>query len=324
MRSNRVDYEGIEAKILPKYPSLTFTTDGDSRDEYLHYISFQKPFYMLILSNIFTTLLSILAIMSSISYSNEGQDYGKLVFLSDISVGLICITPFIGWILLYHQIIGHHHPQKNIFITWIHQHYELLQFIHLNSMILSYALRLIQRSFTGQCQTLSKPLVDGWNCNPYANFNGFPLDTTLILMLTPFIFTASFREMNIFTYLTAWIITSVSLIVSVMAIGSTRLIAIIVPYIFFSAGIIMDNRKKNTLLFYMTKHIHEHMGSLDQDLSGSSTNQHLHPHPHHHGHQHVGSNHQKGNIVDNPDMMLQEMRYMIGNVAHDLKTVSIS
>ncbi len=155
------------------------------------------------------------------------------------------------------------------------------------SAVIGRSLELIQRTVAGQCKTLD--WFESFSCNPNAHVGNFPTESFCILASLPVFIVYILREARFYLNITAWSIALISLLFSTYWINTPQTMPLLSYYIFYQILIISDFVKQ-CLLFYL----------LSRQLKKTiETNQRL--------------------AVQNK---ATEMRHLIANVAHDLKTVS--
>ncbi len=180
---------------------------------------------------------------------------------------------------------------------WIKQKFKIntwdelgdsLQAIFFISAIIVRALDLIQRSTAGDCLEDTE-YMSTFSCNTNGKSNTFPTDSLLVLMIMPIFFGVVLRETRIRVLSCAWFIVVFTLLYTSILFASSQSIAILVFYVLASGLIILDSFKQ-CLLFYLLSRQLRRVIEANQKLS-----------------------------VQNK---ATEMRHLIANVAHDLKTVS--
>ena len=156
------------------------------------------------------------------------------------------------------------------------------------SLVALNGIVLVHRIWRGKC---SGPglFIYRWTCNPNAESDGFPLDSVVFLMFIPVLFTVVLREARVRVTITAWAIVLTALAFSCVLLQSSEAIAAFAFYISIS-GVIAYDSFKQFLLFYFLSHQLKKTIENNQRLADQNK--------------------------------ATEMRHLIANVAHDLKTVS--
>lgn len=154
---------------------------------------------------------------------------------------------------------------------------------------LLFAMFLILRSVPNKKCELPNSLLE-WDCNPFQSVPLFPLDTALILMVLPSIFsiltTSQKKELSMILSL----ITFFSLVVSAIILSSIHSIPVIFIYLLMTVIASVDD-------FYQLQYIERLYTSLQQYYD------------------------EKRQCAEKKKV--DEMKDVIGNVSHDLKTVSL-
>jgi len=160
---------------------------------------------------------------------------------------------------------------------------------------LFFCLLLILRSSAPTCGRNVDNFVMNWNCNPYHDVPIFPLDTALIVVIIPLYFTLATKEEHALLAGFLWFLSFSSLIIGAAIVNPDwRSSGVIIALLcLICAGMLIDSyqqRKHNQELHeYIAQHVKK-----DQDQDQNSQRQ-----------------------------QLSQMKDIIGNVAHDLKTVSL-
>jgi hypothetical protein len=156
---------------------------------------------------------------------------------------------------------------------------------------LLFAFLLIYRSFQRSCddgKTVFIYVTDP-SCNPYKEVNLFPVEIAIILMVIPLTCSLLHKHERIIETLVTWGVVMISLVTSAVAASSTRAIIVIVVYFFFSLVCISEN--------YQLQNVSKHLKSTLQEEMRTGM--------------------EEGFTEKD-----KQTKDMIGNVAHDLKTVS--
>lgn len=262
--------------------------DPTIRQEYITFAGFRKSTSLFFFVNTFFTVILLHAISSAIKYQQSENCYAKLNVLSYLSLICTALTVFAGWMLLYCQHYGHQ-IEHNLMIRICTPYRHYLQYLFYVSAVLCYSFRIIQRTYTGQCPAHLGYLMNTWNCNPYGDSNAFPTESMVILMLIPFTFTTIMRETRMDVLLLSWFISSTALIICAVKLGSAMGLPVVLPYVVFSLFIIIDISSQNLHMFFINRKLREMMEANERMAEQVKQN---------------------------------ELRSMIANVAHDLKTVS--
>jgi hypothetical protein len=254
----------------------------------------KTPVYLLLINILMTCVLLPLLVWESY-FSRRGVETN--LFHQNIAVQIslfstAAIALLVSWsmyFVLLKKVSKSTTSEQSIILK---SYLKSLQMIMLISTTLSFAILLIVRSFSSKCsnndiENYEFPLH--WNCNPYASVPIFPLDSAFELMSIPMLFVFVMKEKRMYLATTSWFISILSLIISAIATASIHSIQIIVVYVIISLISMYDSYQSHVL-----------NQSLYRQLQGSMEERHR--------------------LEDQQRM--SEMKDMIANVAHDLKTVS--
>jgi hypothetical protein len=157
-------------------------------------------------------------------------------------------------------------------------------------LIFFHCLILLARVLRGKCDYLPVFFViENWSCNMSSNANTLPLDSLFHLILIPIIFVVNIRETRIKLIQFAWLTTVCTLIASAAIVRSVHAMPLILAYMITSYGIMLDSYKQYLFFFLISRKL---KSTLETNIRLADQNK------------------------------ATEMRHMIANVAHDLKTVS--
>jgi hypothetical protein len=169
--------------------------------------------------------------------------------------------------------------------------------VHLeNLMVISctlfFCFLLIIRSAAPHCHDVVLMFSD-WSCNPYQSVPVFPLDTAFWLILMPSCFSLVMKDKRIILQIFLWIVSLVGMIISGTIVAPDDWSAtglFIFFYMFTSVVIALDSWRT-----------HYYINELYENLKTSMN--------------------ETQQILD--QQKLRQMKDVIGNVSHDLKTVSL-
>lgn len=149
------------------------------------------------------------------------------------------------------------------------------------------SIYLVTKVVAGQCDDVGQNIGSDL-CNPYADTQGVPFDTALVLILGCFLTVAVQRESRKWVISFIWIITIGSLAFCAAYMRSSPVVLYLLIYTFVSPLIILDLLKVNFENFLKTRRLQEAL--LENENNAA-------------------------------EERATEMRHMIANIAHDLKTV---
>jgi hypothetical protein len=201
------------------------------------------------------------------------------------------------------------------------------------SSTIFFTLTLIRRTFVGSCSDYIVRdvgsfyiLVEDWSCNPYGIPHTFPLDTTIVLMCLPVLHILIFKEKRWNYAVFTWIITLIGFITCSVRLSAYRTIPVIILYaivswmmmkeaIFYQevAAFVEEKGLRKSGLVVDEEEVDEEEAVIVDDIErGLNISQR--------------SFLQQTPVVSLSKKALyeKEMRNMVANVAHDLKTVRLT
>lgn len=147
--------------------------------------------------------------------------------------------------------------------------------------------RIIARSAHGVCES-SGQMMGVWNCNPFSMVGAIPIDSSMVAMLLPILYSVSVRGGRYGYAIFLWALTITSLLISFLYTTSWNSSLFILYYAMLSITILIEARRQNYFLFFLHTELMDYVKR--QEVAANEAN-------------------------------AEEMRHMIANVAHDLKTV---
>ncbi len=126
-------------------------------------------------------------------------------------------------------------------------------------------------------------------CNPNQLTRGLPQDSVVVAMLIPIVYSLALKDVKWQVVVSAWVVTTACLIATVALIDASPCVIMLIIYIPVSAFILYDNQRQNMEVFLLTQKLSFLLSENERMAAETHAT---------------------------------EMRHMIGNVAHDLKTVS--
>jgi hypothetical protein len=213
---------------------------------------------------------------------------------------------------------------------------EILKPIVTISSTLFFALTLIRRTFAGRCSDYAVRqvgsfylLVEDWSCNPYGIPHTFPLDSTIILMCLPVLHILIFKEKRWGFALVPWVIAMIGLITCSVRLSSYRTIPILLLYAIVSCMMMKEVLFYQAVVTFVEEKDFEKPSGAQEEEEEDDVEEAV-----------IVDDIEKGlNIsqrsfqqpsathvvpLSKKALYEKEMRNMIANVAHDLKTVRMS
>lgn len=209
--------------------------------------------------------------------------------LNLISFSLGFPTVAMGWVFLSLKKCSKSSESKSIFIRW-KPYTHIYQNLFLIFLSLFLALRVFSKVVYGQCESERHHFSQQLFCNPHADTKGLPLDAVLSLVLVPLLYSSVLRDTDWSITLFSWMISSAFLLICTLKDGTREKFMFFGFYIALSGLQLYANQKLNIRSFI-----------IQQQLSAVI----------------------KQNEEMAREIRANELRHMIGNVAHDLKTVSV-
>jgi hypothetical protein len=157
-------------------------------------------------------------------------------------------------------------------------------------LCLLFSFVLVVRSVADSCET-DVFFID-WSCNvrSVAGSNIFPMETAFMLILIPLLATLIHKEISTVLTISLWMIVVTGLIISASLLNSFNSTVLVINYLIISI-----------IMMGQTLHFQAYFGQLSDMLHGQ-----------------LEESHRK---ID--EKKQNQMKDVIGNVAHDLKTVSL-
>ncbi len=254
--------------------------------EFREFMSLSKAWRFAILLNIAITFFFIPPIVSQAVF-RPVSTFTCLEFL------LIILTINSAWLSFF--IMREDSPVRrycSFLLSWTRNTSwqslsDQLQAVLYLSLVILMSLVMIRRVMKGECKEVR--FWNVWMCNSSASSNVYPVDSAVPLMLIPIFFCCVMREMRIVLTIVAWSIVMFTLIYCTCLLPSFMSIYALIIYGLASYAIMLDSFKQYLLLYLLSRQLKKTI-EVNQEL----TNQNK----------------------------ATEMRHMIANVAHDLKTVS--
>lgn len=162
--------------------------------------------------------------------------------------------------------------------------FQMKVFFCLNAVM---CLRLTTKSFnTDNCSEMN--LIKSWNCHPASSSHTIPDGPAILVMLVPLLYSVSVRGANFLFSILLWAMSMVTLVFCVVYHNAMNSAFFVLYYALGSLVILVESRRQNYFLFFAHVKLQEIL--RDKEMAADAAN-------------------------------ALEMRHMIANVAHDLKTV---
>lgn len=204
-----------------------------------------------------------------------------------ILAGIQLIVIIILWIVWYLKVHSAS-TKKSWAMKVLYKTQPALQVILPIGVSLFYGLQLLLRVDGGQCDK-DKLYLNMLMCNPNHDTNGLPEETLAQLMLMPIVFHIILRDSLVGTFYVSYLVSFACITIAAFMLNIRQVTPFLAIYFFFSTVIHYDNQRQNLSLFFLAE-------KLKYSLSENER------------------------LAD--ETHASELRHMIANVAHDLKTVS--
>lgn len=215
-----------------------------------------------------------------------------------------CNTPF-EWLVWYFAIISI--PILNIVVWYVYlgqrevikQNHGRLpiksrKFIQQFQIYMVYVLhilaitRFLTKIVAGRCHEIYNP-AENWNCNQHAPSRAIPVEAAYLTTATPMLFAILARGAHFEHTMVMWASSVISLVFALFYADAANSVLYVLYSAVGSLMFIIETRKLNYFLFFTAHKLHDILLERKKQADEANAN---------------------------------EMRHMIANVAHDLKTVS--
>ena len=235
----------------------------------------------------------IMNIASAVTNRAQIEEMNELFRILSIIEIIFSFVAFVGsWIIFFYQAFPQSSkasPSENpTLLSKEQQHY--LQCTILIASTMARGLRLIIRVEGGSCDQHHHDLsAIEMYCNPNSTSHSLPPDTAFLLMIAPVLFVTVMRETSFEALICSWSLSVIFLGIATAMLGHIGCLTYTIPMTVTSLLIIVDTLKHNINIFFMNRKLQELVVENEQLSKEEHKN---------------------------------EIRNLIANVAHDLKTVS--
>lgn len=139
----------------------------------------------------------------------------------------------------------------------------------------------------GDCHH-SVMVSNSWECNPYASINAVPSDSAAMVMVMPLLYTMITRGADFRFAMLLLVLTAGVFIAATLVLHSNLFLTMLCSYLIFGATIIVEAKRQSLSVFFLHQQLERSIQAREK-------------------------------AVD--EDIITEMRHMIANIAHDLKTV---
>ncbi len=268
-----------------------FRTDA-LNEEYSEYSVKQRSFPVVLVYAMFFTGSLLMAIFAPFILEKSHPHHDLIYALGTVSWIMNFIDAVLGWCVVYRQT-NHCSISQGWFAQLIKRNGPSIQFYLLMAVSLGYCLRMIARTISGKCienEYHRAGLLSEWNCNPYHDVDSLPMDTAMAMMFTPIAYPTVFRECRVDMIMFSFSLIVITFFVATYILHKTQPLFFISMYLFLVTFIAIESPRQSLSAFLTHKKFQR-------------------------------------SLEENQKMAAQtevEMRHVLGNVAHDFKTVSRS
>jgi hypothetical protein len=233
---------------------------------------------------------SMFLVFSVLSIMGENMVFTSLILgpLTPQMIIIVCIG--IIWALLFAilYVVTRKTAQTyfQLSIETVYKYSSILQNLLMVTASVGQALAINYRAVNGKCK--NHQFVNLWNCNPEVAAHALPQDFNLMAMLFAITFPIIFKSIKFSVMCLCWLIVVAFITLSIIQTDAHNSISMLVFYVAMSVILMYDMQRQNLNAYF------EHC----KQVWLLSENERL-----------ADENH------------TTEMRHMIANVAHDLKTV---
>jgi hypothetical protein len=149
------------------------------------------------------------------------------------------------------------------------------------------AYRMVSKVVAGPCKDVGS-VPENWNCNQYGVIGAIPSEMVLVLFFDPVFYMLSVRGAHLHFALMLWMMSIITSVFCMIYANSTASVIFVVYCMLGSLFMLAESKKFNYFMFFSQLKLQEIMLENERIASESKAT---------------------------------EMKHIIGNVAHDLKTV---
>ena len=262
--------------------------DASLKLEYDEFTARNRSAIFIALFDVFFTATFVNNLYTTLITNQDIPHYDVVIVLSHIQWIVSLLTCFLGYLFLVRDLSFLQTESRGL-VKLLREHGHFIQHMLLITITSMYALRLIIRVAGGKCLSGKSTLeTNMWACNPSADVHELPAETTVALLLTPVLYTSIMRETRFDYLLLSWAIVCCTMALCGWYMKGKNVITILLPYSILTLLIFCDGVKQNILCFLNNKHLKL---TLEENEKMAAS------------------------------VRASEMRHLIANVAHDLKTV---
>ena len=255
------------------------------RASYHKFVSTQGSGTAVILVMVFYLLILLTEVGISASSSHKANE------INDYSIHILAVVTVVGVCLL--TLLGIFIGINKIYIPTtglrlqLHNNIRSFETAYVLSSTLLVGLLLFCRTTKQNCPSLD---FQYWfTCNPSASVNALPQDALILYLILPLAYACVFRSVKFEAICLSWLIAVMMVVITILYTGFYYSFSTLICYIPFSVLILYELQRQYILSFFLT----ERLIASAEDTEAQA------------------------------DEFTSEFRGLMGNMSHDLKTVSI-
>lgn len=214
-----------------------------------------------------------------------------ILILCILGAAITCISGWLSFSVLFKLLPNSQSvSSKNDALSYLYNQQALLDTIFLYGVTITTALFCIGRVLMGQCEPSQfHGLFARGFCNNMAHDHAIPNDASLILTINILLAATVLRETNFFVLFSNWLLIAATYLFSAIYLNSNGMVMQLVVFVVSTPIIILDILRLNFEGFMKSRKLQEALSENERMAA---------------------------------EERASEMRHMIANIAHDLKTVS--
>lgn len=261
-------------------------TDAQVRKAFTKFNESQSSSSSFMAVSIVMTLSAMLFVFRFFYYLRTDPSREQFIagaFCAALAVFLV----FVLWSISYLKF-GKPESSNNYFVKALYYLRPAMQVILPVGMTTFLGLYLNIRMRGGDCGDIL--YLERLMCNPNHSTDGMPEETVVQLILVPIVFHITLRDSMVGTFFISWSISIFSIFLASTSSNIRQTAPFLIVYFFYSLIILYDNQRQNLFQFELSTNL---KFALDENERQAD------------------------------ETHASELRHMIANVAHDLKTVRI-
>lgn len=277
--------------LRSKFYSIFVTAGQDEATmmAYMLHINQSRSHWKQCLFNIITNTYTTIVISGVVESfrSSTAITLGNYICLAFLLVAYLLVN-ILGWFVYYDLLRQRKAKTLKSVLEMLPTQKSLIKALYLFSLTAFTIIDFLGRIFIGQCYNSNRDLSR--LCDPNQRIGGLPGNALVFLIIASIVPASILRETRISLILLNWILAMVSYVTGTVYAESYTLLLGCLAYVLIGALVIFDTMHLN---FEMFASIRELKSALEENERMAATDR------------------------------ATEMRHMIANIAHDLKTVRL-